>query len=566
MANLTGTAKKEKFDLTGTYEWNGTKWVLVSAAKHTTIGADTVLAGGGNDILKGQAGNDILKGGAGNDRLVGGDGRDKLFGGAGNDTLLGGAGNDTLNGGKGADNLDGGTGRDTLSYAKSSAGVTVYLTTDKVSGGDAEGDTIANFENITGSRHDDILTGDSGNNVIRSSAGNDLIKGGAGADVMRGGAGFDTLYYAGSSAGVNVDLSAGTASGGDATGDVFSGFENLVGSSHADTLTGDNGNNVIRGGAGADTMNGGGGIDTLSYLTSGASVNGNLGAGTASGGDADGDIFLNFENLIGSAFDDTLTGDSGNNVIRGGGGADAMNGDGGFDTLSYEGSEAGVTVNLNTGATSGGGAEGDTFSNFENLLGSRHDDILTGDGGANVLVGGAGADTVNGGGGLDTLSYKDSDGGVHVNLKTGAASGGDAAGDTFINFENLTGSDFADTLTGDDASNVIIGSMGADTLTGGGGQDIFKYHRTSDKGDTITDFAGDGAPGGDKIDLRAIDSGSAGGDFVFGGTTATAHGVWHKVTGGNVTVFADTDGNTATVDFSITLTDVTSLNQNDFFL
>ena len=60
------------------------------------------------------------------------------------------------------------------------------------------------------------------------------------------------------------------------------------------------------------------------------------------------------------------------------------------------------------------------------------------------------------------------------------------------------------------------------SLTGGGGQDIFKYHRTSDKGDTITDFAGDGAPGGDKIDLRAIDSGSAGGDFVFGGTTATA--------------------------------------------
>jgi Ca2+-binding RTX toxin-like protein len=154
---------------------------------------------------------------------------------------------------------------------------------------------------------------------------------------------------------------------------------------------------------------------------------------------------------------------------------------------------------------------------------------------------------------------------VTVDLDAGTASGGDAADDAISNFENLIGSDFADHLIGNGVSNVIIGGIGADTLTGGGNNDTFTYERVSDKGDTITDFAGGGAPGGDRIDLRAIDSGGVGGAFTFGGTTATAHGVWYQVIGNDVKVFADTDGDT-TAEFSITLTDVTSLNLNDFFL
>ena len=58
-------------------------------------------------------------------------------------------------------------------------------------------------------------------------------------------------------------------------------------------------------------------------------------------------------------------------------------------------SGAAVTVNLSTGAGSGGDAQGNLVSNIEILQGSNFSDLLTGDGNANVLVGGAGADTLD---------------------------------------------------------------------------------------------------------------------------------------------------------------------------
>jgi Ca2+-binding RTX toxin-like protein len=85
----------------------------------------------------------------------------------------------------------------------------------------------------------------------------------AGADSQFGGGGVDTLSYAGSAAAVTVNLATGAASGGDAAGDLFTGFENLVGSASADTLTGDGAANAITGGGGADTLNGGAGADVL---------------------------------------------------------------------------------------------------------------------------------------------------------------------------------------------------------------------------------------------------------------------------------------------------------------
>ncbi len=622
MVNIIGTGQSEKFNLTGTYIWNGTNWVLVPGSAHTTNTADSVLASGGNDLviagggddtIRGQAGNDTIRGGAGADTMDGGAGIDTLFylgsaagvtvnlrgnsasggdatgdiisgfenitGSAFADTLTGNgkanvisgaAGDDTIRGGAGADTLKGGGGSDTLSYAGSKAGVTVNLATGTTSGGHANGDVISGFENIVGTKNDDFLTGDGQANIIAGGTGNDTIKGGVGADTLKGGQGFDTLSYVGSATGVTVDLATNSASGGDAAGDIISGFENLIGSSFDDTLTGDDADNVIRGGAGADILNGGGGFDTLSYLvtSAGVGVTVDLGANTASGGDATGDVISNFENVIGTDFADTLTGSGANNVIRGGGGADTLDGAGGFDTLSYEGSDAGVTVNLGNGSASGGDAAGDIISNFENILGSSLADDLAGDGGINVIEGGFGGDTLNGAGGLDTLSYEHSDAAVNINLDTGSASGGDAAGDVISNFENITGSDFADTLTGSAISNVIIGGAGGDTLTGGGGNDTFTYEHISDKGDTITDMIGAGGAGGDRIDLTAIDAIAGGGDdaFTFGGTTATNNGVWYTVSGGDVIVKVDTDGNSATVEFSITLTGVGSLIDSDFFL
>ena len=57
----------------------------------------------------------------------------------------------------------------------------------------------------------------------------------------------------------------------------------------------------------------------------------------------------------------------------------------GSDAADYSGSNAGVTVNLATGAVNGGQATGDTIVNIENAFGSDHNDTLTGDGSANIL-------------------------------------------------------------------------------------------------------------------------------------------------------------------------------------
>jgi serralysin len=140
------------------------------------------------------------------DQIIGNEFNNILDGGAGNDTINGGAGNDTINGGAGADILEGGAGIDTLSYIDSTAGVTVNLATGAVAGGHATGDTIVNFENVTGSSFNDTITGSIANNTLNGGAGNDTINGGAGADILEGGAGIDTLSYIDSTAGVTVNL------------------------------------------------------------------------------------------------------------------------------------------------------------------------------------------------------------------------------------------------------------------------------------------------------------------------------------------------------------------------
>lgn len=75
-------------------------------------GNDTLQGGGGNDRLFGQDGNDQAFGQDGNDQLVGGNGDDELVGGSGNDSLWGEAGSDWLWGEAGDDYLDGGSGLD----------------------------------------------------------------------------------------------------------------------------------------------------------------------------------------------------------------------------------------------------------------------------------------------------------------------------------------------------------------------------------------------------------------------------------------------------------------------
>ncbi len=261
---------------------------------------------------------DMLSGTALGDILFGGDGNDSIFGGAGDDVIHGGAGDDTLDGGDGHDVIYGDGGKDTITGGDDTTG-------DDIFGG-------AGDDTIYGSEGDDIIYGGTGTDVIYGRGGDDFIEGGAGADQIDGGAGTDTASYQGSSAGVSVDLAAGTGTGGDAQGDTLTGIENLIGSDFADTLTGNTLDNVLEGGGGADTLIGGGGSDTASYAGADSAVTADLSTG-GSVGDAAGDTYSSIENLEGSGYGDTLTGDGSANVLTGGGGADTLSGGGGDDTL-----------------------------------------------------------------------------------------------------------------------------------------------------------------------------------------------------------------------------------------
>ena len=296
----------------------------IGSAAAVTINLTTGFAGGGDangdtlssiEEIDGSSFGDILTGdGAVND-LDGLDGNDTLDGAGGNDLLDGGANDDVLRGGAGADVLTGNTGLDTATYTESSAGVVVNLVSSVGSGGNAQGDTLSGIENLTGSFFGDTLVA---NGV---------------ANVLNGSAGFDTASYSSSTAGVDIDLAAGTAVNGFAAGDVLISIENLVGSAFADVLEGNASANIIRGGnnddfivggAGADVLDGGAGVDKASYLSSASRVVVDLTAGTGLFGDAQGDTLTLIEDLRGSNFNDDLTGNGSANSIFGFDGSDDL--------------------------------------------------------------------------------------------------------------------------------------------------------------------------------------------------------------------------------------------------
>jgi Ca2+-binding RTX toxin-like protein len=143
-----------------------------------TPNGDFLTGTGDSDTINSLGGNDIVFAGDGDDTVNGGAGNDILQGDAGDDTLDGGAGSDNLIGGAGSDGLTGGTGTDTASYVGSTLAVNVNLLEGTASGGDAEGDSLSQIENLTGSGNDDELTGDNQNNVLTGGAGADTLTGG----------------------------------------------------------------------------------------------------------------------------------------------------------------------------------------------------------------------------------------------------------------------------------------------------------------------------------------------------------------------------------------------------
>lgn len=259
----------------GTGELNGgsvsaTKWsdngVLYAIAKGDAIDAEqfySAFVAADPTAFFNLFGDIIFNGNAGDDVGFGLALNDSLFGFAGDDAFLGFAGNDVIDGGAGGDQMDGGVGNDTVSYDSSTSRVTVNLTQGNGSGGDATGDVIAGFENITGSDFSDKLTGTKFANILKGGLGNDTLIGEAGGDTLDGGQDIDTASYIHSRSGVDVNLESGTALGGHAAGDTLVSIESVRGSKFNDVLTGDNKANALSGGKGDDTLLGGVNSDTL---------------------------------------------------------------------------------------------------------------------------------------------------------------------------------------------------------------------------------------------------------------------------------------------------------------
>jgi Ca2+-binding RTX toxin-like protein len=110
----------------------------------------------------------------------------------------------------------------------------------------------------------------------------------------------------------------------------------------------------------------------------------------------------------------------------------------------------------------------------DELYGLEGDDSLSGGLGDDVLIGGAGRDVLDGGAGVDTASYATAKAGLRADLSYPTKSTGDAAGDVFTSIENLIGSDFNDSLGGNNANNILYGGGGDDSLGGlGGGDRLF---------------------------------------------------------------------------------------------
>ena len=253
-------------------------------------GGDYLDGAGGDDNLLGMAGNDTVLGGAGNDYLDGAGGDDFLYGGEGDDDFQGKTGEDHIYGGDGADNVNGRAGDDVI-----------Y-------GGAGEDNLKGNEDAdlVFGGLDDDIIIGQSGNDTLFGDEGRDRFYGGEGADSINGGMGVDILDYTASSEGVVISLLAETAAGGDASGDSFEQIEDVAGSNHADTLTGDAGANLINGNSGFDQLYGGDGADRVV------------------GGDGDDTLFGDdgTDRLYGGARHDTLNGGAGDDTLEGGIGVD----------------------------------------------------------------------------------------------------------------------------------------------------------------------------------------------------------------------------------------------------
>src|SRR5579883_1118692 len=482
---------------------SATTYTLTSATAGALSSGQTfsnfqILAGSGSDSLLGpNVDTAWVIQGANTGNLTAG-GVSTTFSGMKN--VTGGSGNDSfqfLAGSKLSGNLDGGAGSNTLDYSLYGKGVTVNLGT----GSATAVAVVKNIQTVVGSPDADSLTGDAHNDTLAAGGGADTLAAGSGGGnhtfilaatqatgtTITGGSGSDTLVGPDTT---NTWIVNGSGSG-TVDGWSFKSVANLIGGSGNDTFK------FSGSGSLSGTIDGGAGANTLDYSKYSSNVLVALATGAASavnGGKAGG--FANIESFVGSstASKSTLVGpasattytlstatsgslSSGQTFTN----FNALTGSGSDTLIGPNVASAWIVTGPNSGTLTAGGVSL-TFSGMENVTGGSGNDSFQ------LLAGSSLAGTLDGGLGSNTLDYSKFGKGVTVNLGTGSAT----AVASVANILTVTGSPFADSLTGDGNNDTLVAGGGADTLAAGsgGGNHNFILAATQATGTTITGGSG----------------------------------------------------------------------------
>ncbi|KAB7615477.1 hypothetical protein F9L33_01545 [Amylibacter sp. SFDW26] len=414
-----------------------------------------------------------------------------------------------------------------------------------VAGGTGGNDTIdggAGDDDIFGQDGDDVLSGGTGTNELFGGAGDDVFIGGDGADSFQGGADQDNLDYSNSDAAVNVNLTTGDLSGGDADNDtIVGGIDGVIGSDFDDTLVGfdqqgtsvpDVFTNELFGGAGDDVIEGKGGDDLLEGGDDNDTITGGDGADIINAG-ADRDLII---------------GGTDGDVIDGGSDGDD------FDTLDLTGQGPFRVINQvvdgNGNGTNGtiefldaGGVPTGasfTFTEIEEILGDRVAGPVDGTAGDDVITPTSGA-----GGGVFVDAQGDSVDGI---------DGDDDIINGFAGDDTIDGGVGADEIfAGADADTILLGDgeFDGDVIEGGEGGDDNDTLDTTDvvEGVNVT-FDGnesgevEGDTSGDEATFSEIETIETGaGDDVVDGSVTTG-GIDVSTGAGNDTIIGGTGDDT----------------------
>jgi Ca2+-binding RTX toxin-like protein len=204
-------------------------------------------------------------------------------------------------------------------------------------------------------------------------------------------------------------------------------------------VLGTDGDDILKSTGALESINGGDGVDTLVFEEGTRGISINLATGKLKDSFGNSEKISGVEVVIGTSFNDTMTGSAGADIFDGGAGNDRISAGGGNDEI----------------------------------YGGAGDDSLSGGDGNDKLVGGSGNDTLNGGSGFDLADYSSEGGGVGitVNLAKGTATDTYGNTDKLSSIEHVRGTDFADAITGSSANNFFEGGGGDDTIDGGAGDD-----------------------------------------------------------------------------------------------